>query len=353
MITGRDNQSDANSSSQSCREDDGLIVNVKNMQITFPSSRGPVHAVQDFNLSLPRGSTLGVVGESGSGKSVMARALMGLTPSAARVTADRLVVAGTDVLNVNREHLRKLRGGQVAMVFQDPMRSLNPTMKIGTQVAEMMLAHTDMSKATARKNVVQLLDNVRIPAAAQRAQSYPHQLSGGMRQRVMIAIALAANPNLLIADEPTTALDVTVQAQILDLMAELQRDLGMSLILVTHDLAVASSYTENLAVMYAGRILEKGRTRQVLSDMHVPYTRGLFDSIPRIDAEPHSNLRAIPGTPPDPTKVLAGCPFENRCSHSSAECLQSHPVWDSDGDGHEWWCWNPITEGPEYENSTV
>ncbi len=322
---------------------DHPLLSVSDLHVDFATSQGVVQAVRGVSFDVGRGETLGIVGESGSGKSVTARAIMRLLPATARIPSGRILFAGSDVNTMSASEIRNVRGAKIAMVYQDPTRALNPTMKIGAQLVEALRAHTrGLSIGAARDRVLGLLDAVQIPAAAERFESYPHQLSGGMRQRVVIAMALSMDPQLLIADEPTTALDVTVQAQILDLLAELQADRGMAMILVTHDLAVAACHTGRIAVMYAGQMVEQATTSRLFESMRMPYTRALFDSIPRLEDPPHQPLTAISGRPPDPFELPGGCSFHPRCAHASDLCRREPPSPERDGDGHSWSCHHPL-----------
>jgi oligopeptide/dipeptide ABC transporter ATP-binding protein len=291
--------------------------------VAFRGEAEEFRAVEGVSVELAPGRALGVVGESGSGKSVTARAVMGVLPRTANVRGS-IMLDGTELVGLSTKHYRALRGAVVSMIYQDPMRSLNPTMRIGRQLVEAINAHGPRrDRASAQWRALELLEQVRMPAARDRLRSYPHELSGGMRQRVVIAMALAANPKLLIADEPTTALDVTVQAQILDLLDDLRRDLRMALILVTHDLAVAAERTDEIAVMYAGRIVERAPTAALFASMRMPYTRALVEATPGHDDEPHSLLRAIPGRPPVHGAGGTGCAFLPRCFRA-ADLTQRH-----------------------------
>jgi oligopeptide/dipeptide ABC transporter ATP-binding protein len=329
------------------REDEPLL-RLSDLSVAFDGGAEEFRAVEGVSLELAPGRALGVVGESGSGKSVTVRAVMGVLPRTANLRGS-IMLDGTELVGLSTKHYRALRGAVVSMIYQDPMRSLNPTMRIGRQLVEAINAHGPrQDRASAQRRAFELLEQVRMPAARERLRSYPHELSGGMRQRVVIAMALAANPKLLIADEPTTALDVTVQAQILDLLEDLRRDLRMALILVTHDLAVAAERTDEIAVMYAGRIVERAPTAALFASMRMPYTRALVESTPGPDDEPHSLLRAIPGRPPVHGAGGTGCAFLPRCFRAADltrrhrdRCAGEMPALVR-ADGHEARCWFPL-----------
>jgi peptide/nickel transport system ATP-binding protein len=300
-------------------------VSVRNLSVRFPVDGGQVHAVHGVSFDLRPGETLGIVGESGSGKSTLALSLMRLVPSPGQIVADEVVIDGVDLLSLSGRGLRRLRGGTVGMVFQDPLTSLNPVLTIGTQIRETLSIHTELRGEAARRRCVELLDLVGIANAKQRVDSYPHQLSGGMRQRVAIAIAICANPRVLIADEPTTALDVTVQAQILQLLGDLRSELGMSILLVSHDFGVVASLADRVQVMYAGRIAESGSIGDVLSTASHPYTGALLQSLVRLDRARPERLNAIPGTTPVLLESDGGCPFAPRCTVATEECTTQTP----------------------------
>jgi peptide/nickel transport system ATP-binding protein len=292
------------------------LLEVEDLNVSFTTSRGSVRAVQGVSLTLEQGKTLGVVGESGSGKTVLSRAVMGLLPRLSAVQTGSVRYHGTEILNAPNDQLRKLWSTHIAMVFQDPMTSLNPVQRIGHQITEPLRVHLNLSKGEAKETALSLLMQVGIPSPVERYEAYPAQLSGGMRQRVMIAIALACAPRLLLADEPTTGLDVTVQAQILDLLSHLQRDRDMAMILVTHDLGVVATRTDEIIVMYAGNVVERAPTPVLFKSMAMPYTEALLKSIPRITNPSHSRLLAIEGRPPDLIHPPAGCPFSPRCPYA-------------------------------------
>ena len=289
------------------------LLEVDDLRVEFRTGAGVVNAVNGISYSLNPGETLAILGESGSGKSVSAQAIMGILDiPPAKITSGKIWFEGRDLLTLDDEDQRRVRGPGISMIFQDALSSLNPVYSVGFQIGEMFRAHRGMSKQDAKKRAVELMDRVRIPAAAQRVNDYPHQFSGGMRQRVMIAMAIALDPRILIADEPTTALDVTVQAQVMDLLKDLQRDTGMGLILITHDLGVVNEVADNVAVMYAGRIVERGTVDDVFSNPAHPYTDGLMTSIPQVEAK-GGRLRPITGQPPNLAAIPSGCPFHPRC----------------------------------------
>ena len=323
-----------------------VLLEVNDLKVTFAGRGRPVRAVDGVSFCVYAGQTLAVVGESGSGKTVSCRAVMGLLPPAAVVTGSA-AFAGTQLIGLSDDQLRAHRGANVAMVFQDPTRSLNPTMRIGSQIAEAVRAHRPVSKAQARERAVELLRLVHIPLPERRCTEYPHQLSGGMRQRVMIAIALACRPRLLIADEATTALDVTTQAQIMELLLELQAELGMALMLISHDLGLAASYADDVIVMYAGRIVEQAPAPWLFSRVRMPYTQALLEAIPRLERPAHAPLPVIGGRPPDLSALPAGCPFAPRCRHAADDCRAAEPPLAEHEPGHRWACWHPVNqEGP-------
>jgi len=322
---------------------DGPILQVSNLTTRFNTSRGPLTAVDDVSFNLSRGQALGVVGESGSGKSVTARSIMRLLPKSNVETSGTVMLDGVNLMELSGKELRGIWGPEISMVFQDPLGSLNPVMKIGDQVSEGMRIHQGVKKRDARPIVIELLRSVGIPSPESRIDDYPHQLSGGMRQRVVIAIALACNPNLLIADEPTTALDVTVQAQILDLLQVQQKGALMPMILITHDLGVVAGRTDEVIVMYAGRIMERATTETLFTNMRMPYTEALFESIPKIEYPSHTRLAIIPGRPPDMVDPPRGCKFAARCRYVQPECLESEPeLTVGVDDGHLYRCFFPV-----------
>jgi oligopeptide/dipeptide ABC transporter ATP-binding protein len=322
----------------------GSLLDVEDLKVTFSGRGRPVRAVDGVSYRVYPGQTLAIVGESGSGKTVSCRALMGLLPPSA-VIAGSAAFAGRQLIGLTDEQLRRHRGADVAMVFQDPTRSLNPTMRVGGQIAEAVRAHRRVSRPQAREDAVDLLRLVRIPLPERRFDEYPHQLSGGMRQRVMIAIALACRPRLLIADEATTALDVTTQAQIMELLLELQAELGMALMLISHDLGLAASYADEVLVMYAGRIVEQAPAAQLFSRVRMPYTQALLEAIPRLERPAHAPLPVIGGRPPDLSALPAGCSFAPRCRHAADDCRAAEPPLAEHEPGHRFACWHPVGQG--------
>ena len=324
------------------------LLEVEDLKVTFPG-RGhrEVRAVDGVSYCVYPGQTLAIVGESGSGKTVSCRAVMGLLPPGAVVTGSARF-CGAQLIGLTDEQLRRHRGADVAMVFQDPARSLNPTMRVGAQIAEAVRVHRDVSRAEAREQATGLLRLVRIPLPERRSAEYPHQLSGGMRQRVMIAIALACRPQLLIADEATTALDVTTQAQIMELLLELQAELGMALVLISHDLGLAAAYADEVIVMYAGRIVEQAPAARLFGQVRMPYTQALFEAIPRLERPAHAPLPVIGGRPvgpPDAAAIPAGCSFAPRCRLAAGDCLAAAPPLAEHEPGHRWACWHPVDGG--------
>ncbi|MCZ9346948.1 ABC transporter ATP-binding protein [Streptomyces sp. TRM76130] len=306
--------------------DDAPLLEVRDLHVEFHTRDGVVRAVNGVNYSVSAGKTLAVLGESGSGKSVTAQAIMGIldTPPA-KVPQGEIRFRGEDMLRMDGEERRQLRGAKIAMIFQDALSSLNPVLSVGYQLGEMFRVHQGMSKKDAKAKAIELMDRVKIPAAAARVDDYPHQFSGGMRQRIMIAMALALEPDLIIADEPTTALDVTVQAQVMDLLAELQREYNMGLILITHDLGVVADVADEIAVMYAGRIVEQAPVHELYKRPAHPYTRGLLDSIPRLDQK-GQELYAIKGLPPNLLRTPSGCAFNPRCPRARDICRTDTPA---------------------------
>jgi len=332
---------------------DSPLLEVRNLTVRLKSQAGIVHAVENVSFSLDAGKTLGIVGESGSGKSVMARALMGLLPRLG--TAEKKGVISLDSENIadwSDKELRALRGPRMAMVFQDPMTALNPVLRLGVQLVEPLRLHMGMNRQQARQRSIELLSAVGIPDPQQRIDQYPHQLSGGMRQRVVIAIALACNPQLLIADEPTTALDVTVQKQILDLLSSLQKERQMGVVLISHDLGVVASRADNIAVMYAGRIVEIAPARTLFENMLHPYTEALFNSIPRLRDKAHTRLQAIPGRPPQLVSPAPGCAFAARCPYAQQKChRQQPPMVQARAEGHQYACFFPVLDHTQGEHN--
>jgi peptide/nickel transport system ATP-binding protein len=321
----------------------GVLLDVRDLRTSFVTPRGVVKAVDGVSFALARGRTLGVVGESGSGKTVLSRSIMRLLPRSTAITSGEVLFNGTDLMQLSLKQMRSLWGPEMAMIFQDPMTSLNPVMKVGKQIMEGLRVHFHMGKAEAREHALALMRDVAIPEPVQRLDEFPHELSGGMRQRVVIATALSCGPKLLFADEPTTALDVTVQAQILDLLARERDDRNMAMILVTHDLGVVAGRADEIAVMYAGRIVEKAPTRALFHDMKMPYTEALVNSIPKIDFVSHTRLEVIPGRPPNLIDPPVGCKFAPRCKYVRPKCLQEEPpLVEAATPGHLYRCWYPV-----------
>ncbi|WP_419909089.1 ABC transporter ATP-binding protein [Candidatus Poriferisodalis sp.] len=302
------------------------LLDVSELRTTFHTAAGPLVAVDGVEWSLHRGARLGVVGESGSGKSVMSRSIMRLLPKSRVTSTGNVTFDGIDMMSLGRRDLLEMWGPQLAMVFQDPLGSLNPVMKIGKQVGEGLRVHRDLSARAARSAALDLLEEVGIPEPHRRIDEYPHQLSGGMRQRIVIAIALACSPRLLIADEPTTALDVTVQAQILDLLEAERAERNMSLVLITHDLGIVAGRTDEIIVMYAGRIVERASTKTLFGEMKMPYTEALFRSIPKVSDDSHARLEIIGGQPPTMTSLDPGCKFAPRCKYAQDLCFAEEPA---------------------------
>jgi len=327
------------------------ILDVKNLQVSFHTYAGEVKAVRGVSFYLNKGETLAVVGESGCGKTVTAKAIMRLLPEPpAEIKSDsEITVDGKSVLKMNTRELRKLRGGDVAMIFQDPMTSLNPTMTVGKQIAESLVIHRKLSKAEALEEATKMLKIVGIPNPEKRAKEYPHQFSGGMRQRAMIAIALSCNPKVLIADEPTTALDVTIQAQIMDLIKDLQVQLGTGVILVTHDLGVVADVAHRIQVMYAGKIIERGTKEDIFYQPKHPYTWALLRSVPRVETMNKEELYSLTGTPPDLLAPPKGCPFAARCEYCMPICKEEMPEEIDVNGTHQVSCWLQHEMAPKVE----
>lgn len=319
------------------------LLQVEDLTTYFRTERGLVRAVDGVSLSLDRGKTVGVVGESGSGKTVLSRSIMGLLPTGNLVRDGHIYYEGNDLIGLSSDEMRSFWGSEMAMVFQDPMTSLNPVVRIGRQITESLELHLGMSSDDAKEQALALLSSVGIPEPAQRLGEYPHQLSGGMRQRVTIAIALACGPKLLFADEPTTALDVTVQAQILNLLGQQQQERHMAMILVTHDLGVVAGRTDEIIVMYGGRVVEQAPTQALFDDMKMPYTEALLASIPKLSNPSHTTLAAIPGRPPDLVVPPKGCNFAPRCPYAQPKCHEEPPPLAQAGTpGHRFRCWYPV-----------
>ncbi len=310
------------------------VLAVENLTVSFRTDAGWMNAVEDVSFEIGAQETLGIVGESGSGKSVTALSILGLHAAATtRIPKGAIRYGGQDLLRVPERAMRRIRGGEIAMIFQDPMSSLNPVLTVADQISETLMLHQGLTRAAARQKAIGLLDLVRIADAAHRVDAYPHQLSGGMRQRVMIAIAIACRPKLLIADEPTTALDVTVQAQILDLLRDLQGELGMSVVLISHDLGVIAEFARRVLVMYAGRVVESAPARTLFRAPMHPYTSGLLAAIPPLDHDVR-RLPTIPGSIPDPSRRIAGCRFSPRCAEVEPGCRTAAPDLMTVGEGH-------------------
>ena len=317
-----------------------MLLEVEELRVAFHTPAGKVQAVGGVSFKLDRGQVLGIVGESGSGKSVTAYSILQLLPKQGMELSGSVQFEGQELIGAPEQLLRKLRGNRISMIFQDPMTSLNPTMTIGRQLMEAILLHTDRNKAQARQRAVELMELVKVSEAAKRMGQYPHSLSGGQRQRVMIAMALACEPDILIADEPTTALDVTIQAQILDLLDDLRKELGMAIILITHDLGVVARMCDRVLVMYAGTVCEKGSVEQIFANPCHEYTKGLLRSVPGTEGD--EPLQPIPGSPVDLTFLPPGCPFATRCPEAMQVCIERKCPWQELEPGHRASCWvNP------------
>ncbi|MBK5224639.1 MAG: ABC transporter ATP-binding protein [Acidimicrobiia bacterium] len=319
------------------------LLEVRDLKTHFITARGRVRAVDGVTFSLERGKTIGIVGESGSGKTVLARSIMNLLPRNNVVRDGSVIFEGSDITDYSSKQMRDIWGIEIAMVFQDPMTSLNPVVKVGRQITESLRFHLDLDKSEARDTAVALLRSVNIPEPEKRIDEYPHQLSGGMRQRVTIAIALACGPKLLMADEPTTALDVTVQSQILNLLAKQQKERDMGMVLVTHDLGVVAGRTDEIIVMYGGKVVEKAPTPVLFSHMKMPYTEALLRSIPKLEDPSHTRLKVIGGRPPDLINPPKGCNFSPRCPYAQPKCHEEEPpLIAAETPGHEYACWFPV-----------
>jgi oligopeptide transport system ATP-binding protein len=326
------------------------ILEVKDLGISFSTYAGEVQAVRGVTFDLRRGETLAIVGESGSGKSVTAKSIMRLLPEAnSLVKAGEIAFEGQDLLKLSDKQMQGIRGSKIAMVFQDPMTSLDPTMRVGRQITESLRKHLGMSGQRANERSVELMKMVGIPNAEARLRQYPHQFSGGMRQRVVIAIALACDPQILIADEPTTALDVTIQAQILELLRDLQQRIGTSVILITHDLGVVAQTAHRVAVMYGGKVVETGTVREIFYNPQMPYTWGLLSSIPLPTADRSQELIPIPGSPPDMSDPPEGCPFTPRCPYAMQICAEEMPGYTTFSAEHRAACWLHHPMAPDVE----
>ncbi len=323
------------------------LLEVKNLAINFKTYGGEVKAVRDVSFHVDEGEVVAIVGESGSGKSVTAQSIMGLVPRPPGIIkGGSIIFKEQELLHMTRKEMRKIKGSKISMVFQDPMTSLNPTMRIGKQIEENLFSHKKMSKKQVKKKAIELLRQVDIPNPESRYEQYPHQFSGGMRQRAMIAIALACEPDLLIADEPTTALDVTIQAQVLELMRELQKETNTSIILITHDLGVVAEMAQSVAVMYGGMLVEKGTVNDIFHHSAHPYTRGLLKSIPNVESTEKKKLVPIKGSPPDLFSPPKGCPFAPRCKYAMDVCIDHMPPEFEIGNNHTARCWLNHTHAP-------
>jgi oligopeptide/dipeptide ABC transporter ATP-binding protein len=329
------------------------LLDIVDLSTYFHTDEGTVKAVQEVSFDARAGETVGVVGESGCGKSVTALSVMRLIPvPPGEIAAGRILFEGEDLVRVAERRMREIRGGKIGMIFQEPMTSLNPVFTVGNQIEEAVRLHMRVGAKEARERAIEMLDRVGIPSPAQRVDEYPHQMSGGMRQRVMIAMALSCNPKLLIADEPTTALDVTIQAQILDLMRELQEELGMAVMLITHDLGVIAEMAQRVVVMYASRIVERAGAVELFGRPRHPYTRGLFRSIPAITGDVE-RLETIEGTVPNPLEFPDGCKFHDRCPFATEHCADNEPALREIEEGHHAACWLIDPTGPMYDPDKV
>jgi oligopeptide transport system ATP-binding protein len=329
------------------------LLRVENLSVQFKTDDGIVRAVDDLSYDLAAGETLGIVGESGSGKSVSSLAILGLIPRPpGRVTSGRVLFEGRDLLTLTERELSTIRGNRIAMIFQDPMTSLNPFLSVAEQLTEVTRLHLRHTHKEALRHAIEMLERVGIPAPARRIHDYPHQFSGGMRQRVMIAMALSCKPRILIADEPTTALDVTIQAQILELMKELQRVEGTAIILITHDLGIVANSCRRVNVMYAGRFVEEATVDDLFRRPRHPYTIGLLRSIPRLDGA-GERLTPIEGQPPDLARLPSGCTFHPRCPNAIAICPQQYPPWTQDANVQRYTCHNPVSLCPSTPNTSA
>ncbi len=327
------------------------LLEVKNLHVSYHTYAGEVQSVRGISFEVNEGETLAIVGESGCGKTVTAKSLMRLiqTPPGEIKKGSEILYKGNDILKMNQQELRHFRGAEISMIFQDPMTSLNPTMTIGKQIAESLIIHRNMKKKEAMNEAIKMLKLVNIPNAERRVKQYPHEFSGGMRQRAMIAIALACIPKILVADEPTTALDVTIQAQIMDLIKDLQNKLGTAVVLITHDLGVVADVADKIQVMYAGKIIERGNTDEIFYDPKHPYTWALLQSVPRLETGHKDSLYSIKGTPPDLVKPPVGCPFAPRCEYAMEICKQEMPEATIISDTHQASCWLQHANAPKVE----
>ncbi len=328
------------------------ILEVENLNVSFNTYAGEVKAVRGVSFELNRGETLAFVGESGCGKTVTAKSILRLLkpPFAVIKPESKIICNGKDVLKLSEKELCEFRGNEVGMIFQDPMTSLNPTMTVGKQIMESLMIHKKLDKKEAREEAIKMLKMVNIPSPEKRIDNYPHEMSGGMRQRVMIAIALACNPNILIADEPTTALDVTIQAQIMDLMMKLKTEMNTAIILVTHDLGVVANFADRIQVMYAGEVVERGTTEEIFYESRHPYTWALLNSVPKLGNESKEELYALGGTPPDLLLPLNHCPFADRCEYCMPICKECKPQKTKLSDTHKVSCWLMHEKAPKVES---
>lgn len=318
------------------------LLDVQDLRMEFQHPAGPLRALDGLSFTLAAGRTLGLVGESGGGKSALARSLLRVLPDGGRITGGRVMFEGRDLCALSEAQMQQVRGRAIAMIFQDPLTSLNPVLTIGRQIEQVLLQHTGLPRAAAAERAVELLAAVGLPAPRECARSHAHRLSGGMRQRAVIAIALACQPRLLIADEPTSALDVTVQAQILALLRQLQLAQGMALLLISHDVGVIRQMCDDVAVLYAGRIVEQGRTADLMAYPRMHYTQALLQSVPRLDHPPHRRLPVIEGQPPNPLHPPPGCRFAPRCASRSDPCHSLPPPMSPAGPHHFFACWHPV-----------
>ncbi len=327
------------------------LLDVKDLYTSFYTHLGEVQAIRGVSFHLDKGEALGIVGESGSGKSVTSLSVMKLLQYPGKVKAGQIMFKGEDLVAKTNKEMMSIRGDQIAMIFQDPMTSLNPVYTIGNQIMEAVIKHQGLSKSEAREKAIEMLRLVGIPSPDQRVDNYPHEFSGGMRQRAMIAIALSCQPDLLIADEPTTALDVTIQAQILELLKELKTKVNTAIILITHDLGVVADVCSRIVVMYGGLIMEEGTAEDIFYNPRHPYTMGLIKSIPRLDLNEKHRLIPIPGTPPDLLNPPMGCPFASRCPYAMNVCVKEAPKFYSAVEGHRAACWLMDPEAPKVETT--
>lgn len=326
------------------------VLKIENLHVSFDTYAGEVHAVRGVSLHVEEGEVLAIVGESGCGKSVTAKTIMKLNPMPpARIKEGTLELCGKDIVAASEKEMQNIRGQLVSMIFQDPMTCLNPTMKVGKQITETLHKHKKLSGAKCREEAIRLLKLVQIPNAEERADQYPHEFSGGMRQRAMIAMALSCNPKLLIADEPTTALDVTIQAQIMQLMGKIREETGTAIILITHDLGVVANLADRVAVMYAGKVVEQGTSQDIFYRASHPYTAALLRSLPTVETSRDEELVSIPGTPPDLFAPPKGCAFASRCQHCMKICKENQPPVFTVGEGHTASCWRLHPDFPGKE----